>query len=351
MMDLEQHRKPPKTRATIADVARTAGVSKTTISRFLSRQFDSISSDTLKRIEQTIADLNYRPNRMARGLKQDRSFLIGFVVANITNPYATSILRGAEQVCEKHGYNMLVCNTDQDPEKERRYFDLLQTHRIDGLLINTTGMNNLVLHEFTKDNLPVVLVDRKVPELKADLVGTDNKKATTDALNHLLGGGYERIAFFTETIGATSPRLERAEVFRSLLAERGHPSAEDLYEVDFKDNTLFEEILDRFLSSSEGTKRALFAANAVVLLKLIGAMTSRALRIPDDISLIGFDNPEWAPFVGPGITTLAQPTFDIGATAMEQILKRIDGDDSPPQILELPATLMVRGSTVLPAPQ
>ncbi len=344
-MDWEHRHKPPKTRATIADVARTAGVSKTTISRFLSKQYDSISADTLKRIEQTIAELNYRPNRMARGLKQDRSYLIGFVVANIANPYATSILRGAEQVCEKHGYNLLVCNTDQDADKELRYFDLLQTHRIDGLLINTTGMNNAVLHDFTKDNMPVVLVDRKVPELEADLVGTDNRSATADALHYLIDCGYDRIAFFTETIGSTSPRYERAEVFRNLLQERGHPSVDDFYEVDFKDNDRFERGLDRFLASSEGSNRVIFAGNAVVLLKLIGALKDRKLQIPEQISLIGFDNPEWAPYVGPGITTISQPTFEIGTIAMEQVLKRIEGDTSPPQVTELAASLLIRGST------
>ncbi|GGG03910.1 LacI family DNA-binding transcriptional regulator [Paenibacillus abyssi] len=338
--------KNPKSRATIADVARAAGVSKTTISRFLSKQFDSISASTLKRIEETIAELNYRPNRMARGLKQDRSYLIGFVVADITNPYATSIMRGAEEVCEKHGYNLLVCNTDKDPEKERRYFDLLQTHRIDGLLINTTGYNNSILQEMSKDDMPIVLVDRKVPELDFDMVGTDNRKATGEALTHLLACGYERIAFFSEMIGITSPRYERAEVFRSILRERGHASADDFFEVDMKDTNALESSLDRYLESSTGQYRAVFAGNAVVLLKLVGALKQRNLQIPDDVSLIGFDDPEWAPYVDPGITTISQPTFDIGAAAMEQMLKRINGDTSPPQTMELPASLLIRRSTI-----
>jgi LacI family kdg operon repressor len=342
---MEEQRKTPRARATIVDVAREAGVSKTTISRYLSKQYDSISANTLKRIEETIAELNYRPNRMARGLKQDRSYLIGFVVADISNPYATSILRGAEEVCEKHGYNMLVCNTDKDPEKERRYFDLLLTHRIDGLLINTTGYNNSILHKMSKDDMPVVLVDRKVAELDFDIVGTDNREATSDALQHLIACGYERIGFFTETIGKTSPRYERAEQFSSILRDLGHTSTNDMFEIDMKDTAAFEVKLDQFLESSKGQYRAVFAGNAVVLLKMIGALKRKNLRIPEDISLIGFDDPEWAPFVDPGITTISQPTYHIGAAAMEQMLKRIDGDTSPPQIKELSATLLVRGST------
>ncbi len=169
-------------RSTIGDVAREAGVSKTTISRYLSGQFDSISEQTRKRIEQTIADLKYRPNRMARGLKRDRSFSIGMIVADITNPFSTSILRGVEDVCTKHGYSLMVCNTDNDPVKEKEYIMMLQAHRIDGLIINSTGHNNEYLHELAEEQTPVVLVDRKMPELGFDTVVTNNVQATTEAM-------------------------------------------------------------------------------------------------------------------------------------------------------------------------
>jgi LacI family kdg operon repressor len=341
----EHSKKSNGSRPTIDDVARTAGVSKTTISRYLSGQFDSIAEPTRKRIEQTIAALNYRPNRMARGLKRDRSNLIGFVMADIMNPYSTSILRGAEDVCRKHGYNLLVCNTDNDPKQEQHYIYLLQTHRIDGLLINTTGYNNEILHELSKDYTSVVLVDRRVPELGFDMVGTDNAQAMEETMRFLLDSGYERIAYFSEPLGHTSTRLERARKFAEILERNNHPSARDVYEVDLQVSGQLEQKLQEYLESSSGRFRAIFAGNAVILLKVIAALQRMKVRIPDDVSMVGFDDPDWAPLVGSGITTIAQPTYQIGAMAMELVLKRIEGSKDPVQTVQLQAQLIVRDST------
>jgi LacI family kdg operon repressor len=344
-MSEKSSKKPNGSRPTIDDVARTVGVSKTTISRYLSGQFDSIAEPTRKRIEEAITALNYRPNRMARGLKRDRSYLIGFVMADIMNPYSTSILRGAEEVCRKHGYNLLVCNTDNDPQQEKHYIYLLQAHRIDGLLINTTGYNNEILHELSKDYTSVVLVDRRVPELGFDMIGTDNLMATEEAMRFLLECGYERIAYFSERFGNTSTRLERARKFVEVLERHGHPSVRDVYEIDLQVPGQLELRLKEYLESSKGRFRAIFAGNGVIHLKIITALQNMGVHIPDDISMIGFDDPDWAPLVGSGITTIAHPTYQIGAMAMELVLKRIEGSKEPAQTIQLPARLVVRAST------
>lgn len=335
----------PFHRSTIGDVAREVGVSKTTISRYLSGQFDSLSESTRKRIEETIKELKYRPNRMARGLKRDRSFSIGMIVADITNPFSTSILRGVEDICTKNGYSLMVCNTDNDPEKEKEYIMMMQTHRIDGLIINSTGHNNEYLQELAEERTPVVLVDRKVPELDLDTVVTDNIQATTEAVEFFLQQGYERIAFFSQPVGKVSSRYERASTFRDLLAQADHTSRTDIYEADLRMEGQLEQRLDEYLESSNGHFRMLFAANGVMQLKILNILQQRGLHIPDDIGVACYDDLDWAPVIGSGITTIAQPTYEIGVNAMERVLARIIGDQSPGQIIALPGKLIIRGST------
>lgn len=336
-------RKKQTERVTIIDVARAAGVSKTTVSRYLSGQYYALSESTRAKIKEVIEQLHYRPNQMARGLKRDRSYLIGMVVADITNPYSTAVLRGAEDVCKKKGYSMMICNTDNDPAKEREYIFMLQSHRIDGLVINTTGHNNEFLRELANDRIPVVLVDRKVPELGFDTIGLDNEQATKEVLHFILKQGYKRIALFSEPLAGISSRQERATVFTSVLTQYGY--AHDLYEVDLHSPEQLNKKLDHFLKQTEGNKRAILAANGVVMLKLIRTLQLKGIKIPEDLAVAGFDDTEWTPLIGSGITTIAQPTYQIGVTAMERVFQRLEGDTSPAQNIAFSGKLIVRGST------
>ncbi|MBA4493185.1 LacI family DNA-binding transcriptional regulator [Paenactinomyces guangxiensis] len=337
-------RKKLTERVTITDVAHTAGVSKTTVSRYLSGQYHILSENARNRIQEAIRELNYRPNQMARGLKQDRSYLIGMVIADITNPFSTAILRGAEDVCKQRGYSIMVCNTDNDPAKEREYIFMLQSRRIDGLLINTTGRNNQFLRQLAEEHTAIVLVDRKVPELGLDTVGVDNELSTKEAIRFMINRGYEQIAFFTEPLEGVSTRQERANAFKDILIQYGFPVA-DLYEADLQQAEPLLKQLERFLESSREGKRAIFAANGVILLKLIHALKHKGLRIPDDVAIAGFDEMEWTDLIGPGITTVSQPTYQIGVTAMERIFRRLEGDHSPSQNIAFAGKLIIRGST------
>ncbi len=340
---------PPKSphKATIVDVAKAAGVSKTTISRYLSGDYKSISSATLTRIKEAVSELQYRPNRMARGLRQDRSYSIGMIFADISNPYSTSVLRGAEDVGTKQGYSMIVCNTDNDPIKEKNYIAMMQAHRIDGLIIHPTGHNREILDEMAKDQIPIVFIDRSIPGLGFDTVGTDNYSAMSEAARFFLGQGYERIGFFSQPFQNVSSRYERYKAFIDVLGEAGHPSVNDIYEFETRNQEQFEAKLDRFLAETADQSRMLFAVNAVTQLKLINVLQKRGLRIPRDIGIAGFDDSEWAPVISSGLTTIAQPTYEIGQKAMDRVLERIRGDKSPESHLALSANLIIRGSTPL----
>jgi LacI family kdg operon repressor len=333
---------------TIYDVAKAAGVSKSTVSRYLSGRFHELSENTKRKIQEVIEQLNYKPNHMARGLKGNRSFLIGAIVADITNPYTTAILRGAEDVCKENGYALLICNTDNNPQKEKEYISMLQAHRIDGLIIQTTGGTNPFLEELFNDgNTPIVLVDRKVPELSFDLVGIDNQQATYKAVSYLQSQHYERIAWFTEPVTDISVRKERFHAFQEALklTDVHHPSLEDIYVADLKKDDELEMCLENFLGKTQSQSRAIFCANSVILLKVILALQSKGMRVPEDVALIGFDNPEWASAVYSGITTIEQPTSEIGKSCAELIIKRIHGTPMLPQTLSYHASLIKRGST------
>lgn len=345
-MEPKKETPKPQQKATIADVAKEAGVSKTTISRYLSGDYKSISAATLERIQETVSRLRYRPNRMARGLKQDRSYSIGMIFADISNPYSTSVMKGAEDACTSNGYSMIVCNTDNDPVKEKNYIAMMQAHRIDGLIIHPTGHVQEGLNELSQDRVPVVLIDRKLPDLPFDVVATAHYSAAREVVQLLLSEGYERIALFSQPINVVTSRQERCRGFLDGLREAGHPSTNDLYEFEYRSQEQLDSQLDRFLRDSEGQKRTILAINGITQLKLINALQQRGLRLPEDLGMAGFDDADWSPIVGPGITSVAQPTYEIGKIAMERVLARIAGDEAPGHVIELPGKILIRGSTV-----
>jgi LacI family transcriptional regulator, kdg operon repressor len=333
-------------KVTIYDVAREAGVSKTSVSRYLGGRYNELSDKTKKKIEETIKRMNYRPNTMARGLKLGQSHLIGMIVADITNPYSTAILRGAEDLCNQNGYSLMICNTDNNPVKELEYIKMLQSHRIEGLIINTTGGSNEALYQVKEEyHIPVVLIDRKVPELELDTVGLDNQQATTSAVSYLVKQGYERIAFFSQSIHKVSTRYDRFMAFQETLRNLQHPSIDDVFEIQSDQEETVKLQLQKYFESSNGQSRAILAANSVVLLKIIVQLQLQGFTIPNDVAIMGFDNPEWVAVVGSGITTIEQPTYQIGVTAMETLLKRMNGENSLPQTISFNAKLIERGST------
>ncbi|EJY56594.1 transcriptional regulator, LacI family [Alicyclobacillus hesperidum URH17-3-68] len=329
-------------RPTIADVARKAGVSKTTVSRFLSDQAEYISEETYRKIEQAIQALHYEPSQMARGLKAKQSRLIGILVADIANPFTTAILRGAEDVCHRHHYSLLVCNSDNDPIKEQNYIRTLRSHHIDGLILHTTGANQSVLLALQKEKTPVVLLDREVAGMHVDLVGMDNAQATYDALNYLVCQGYNSIAYVTAPTADISTRMERVQAFQSFMADRKLQHTSIVFQIEGKASAL-PDFLTTFMEREDAHAKAIFTGNAVILLQVALAMQQLGYRVPDDVALISFDDPDWAQIVG--ITTVSQSAYEMGVLAAERLVARLGGDAGDPQRLYVTATLQERDST------
>ncbi|MED3513589.1 pectin utilization transcriptional regulator KdgR [Bacillus subtilis] len=329
---------------TIKDVAECAGVSKSTVSRYINGKIDAISPEKVKNIKKAIAELNYRPSKMAQGLKIKKSKLIGFVVADITNPFSVAAFRGVEEVCDQYGYSIMVCNTDNSPEKEREMLLKLEAHSVEGLILNATGENKDVLRAFAEQQIPTILIDRKLPALKLDTVTTDNRWITKEILQKVYSKGYTDVALFTEPISSISPRAERAAVYQEMASVHNVNGLVRLHEIDVKDKEQLKAALRSFHKEMPEQKKAILALNGLILLKIISCMEELGLRIPQDIGIAGFDDTEWYKLIGPGITTIAQPSHDMGRTAMERVLKRIEGDKGAPQTIELEAKVIMRKS-------
>ncbi|WP_318654854.1 LacI family DNA-binding transcriptional regulator [Pseudomonas sp. MWU13-2105] len=328
-----------RSRVTMLDVAERAGVSKASVSRFIGDDRALLSEAIALRIEQAISELGYRPNQMARGLKRGRTRLIGMLVADIRNPYSIAVMHGVETACRAHGYSLVVCNTDRDDQQERLHLAALRSYNIEGLILNTLGHHLEELQELQRE-MPMVLVDRKVEQLDSDLVGLDNAAAVHSAIDHLEQQGYRDLMLVSEPLDGTSSRLERIEHFNREIARRASLSGR----IGHTGSSLQGQLED-FLAAPGAGPKALFCANGIAALAGVQALRELGCKLFDDIGLIALDDLEWFPLVGSGISALAQPTQQIGASAFDCLFKRLRGDKGAARAIDFPARLMVRGST------
>lgn len=338
-------------KVTIAQVAQEAGVSKTSISRYLGGEFDALSEPLLEQIRSTIARLGYQPSQMARGLKGGRTKLIGMLVADILNPYSVAVLHGAEAACQQYGYTLMLCNTGNDEKREQQSLAALHSYSVEGLLFNTQGRNIRPLKELGRTAFPVVLLDRRIDGCDFDLVGLDNVRAAQMATNHLLAQGYTDIGLVVQSLYGVSSRQGRQAGFLQAIAAAGNCHGETL-EVDLDQPGHVATAVQEFLRRRRGSKGklALLAGNGMVSLQIALALQSMKLRFPDDLGLLCFDELSWSPLVGSGISTIEQPTYDIGFAAIERLLARINGERAPRREILLDGCLIQRGSTITSAP-
>ena len=331
-------------RATISDVAKAAKTGKTSISRYLNGEKHLLSDDLLARIEKAIAELNYRPSLMARGLKHGRTRLIGLIIADITNPYSVNVLSGIEAACREKGFTLLVCNTNNEIDQELHYLDLLRSYQVEGIVVNAVGMREEGLNRLQQSSLPMVLIDRKIPDFACDVVGLDNTQAATTATEHLVEKGFEALLFLSEPIGSVNTRRERLDAFRATLQRYAGVVAENA-EVPLNDGAMMDNVLRQFHARHRGMRKAVISTNGALTLQVARSLKRVDLIWGSDIGLLGFDELEWAELAGVGITTLKQPTWQIGYASVEQVVRRIEGGSDPICERVFSGELIVRGST------
>ena len=334
-------------RSTIADVARHAGVSKATVSRFLNHRETLLTPAIAARVEAAVADLAYVPSPMAQSLKRGRSRLIGLVVADIANPYSVAVLRGAEQACREAGYLVMLFNLGNESERESAGIRALSSYKVEGFILNTMGGDAGALLETARQGKPIVLVDRLHHGLDADFVSLDNQHAISLSAQHLVEAGYRELLLVTEALGTVSSRIERVSAFDAFVEQRPEVSGSYFVSTSVNDDALITALHDlrrRAIARNAGLP-ALISNNAVVTLRLVALIAQLGWRLGKDVGLIGIDDTEWAPFVGPGVSAVSQPTRDLGRLAAQCLMQRLGGLGAPARRLLLPGILMARGST------
>ena len=326
---------------TIDDVARAAGVSKATVSRFLNPGDKQLSPEIAARVEQAIRVLDYQPSPMAQGLTRGRSRLIGLVVADVTNPYSVAVLQGAEKACREAGYLVMLFNIGNDEGRERDAIRALSSYQVEGFLLHTLGSDSSALAEALRHGKPAVLIDRRAGDAQADLVGLDNAGAVQRCVDHLTERGYRHLLYVTERTRGVSSRIERQAAFLRAMPERGLS-----FEFEPGAEAALDDALLQLRRRARGKGCAVICANAVITLRVAAAAARLGLALGADLGLVGFDETEWASLVGPGLSTISQPTDDIGRSAARCLIERLQGLQMPARQILLPGTLVPRGSSL-----
>jgi LacI family transcriptional regulator, fructose operon transcriptional repressor len=336
----------PNQATTIKDVARLAGVSVATVSRVLS-DHSYVRDEVRWRVQKAIAELSYRPNRVARSLRAQRSKFIGLIISDIENPFYTALVRAVEDVAYARQYSLLLCNSDEDPEKERVYIEFMRDEQVAGVIASPTAENLTSLQVLIDAKIPVVAVDRRAKQTPVDTVMLDHAKSAYLLAKHLVEQGHTRIGMVIGNTTTTSGR-ERKRGFLKALKEAGvTPDSALMREVKPMEEAGFQAALG--LLSLPNPPTALFIGNNLLTVGALKAIQHKKLRIPKDISLVGHDELPWMSLLSPGITVVAQPVYDLGRQAVDLLMARIKGDEQPPREIKLDPTLIIRQSVGQPA--
>lgn len=324
------------------DIARQAGVSTATVSRVLNSK-GGVSPDLEARVLGAVRELGYEPNVLARSLRLKRTHTIGVLVSDITNPFFAEVVRGLEDVAHRNGYSLILCNAEEDPDKERHYLRLLRSKRVDGIAYSWSGSGPEEALRTSELGIPLVCLDRRQDGVAADAVLVQNREGAREAVLHLASHGYRRVAVITGPLSITTG-AERLEGYRQAVQEAGLATDETLIRMaDF---------------SLEGGRRAtvellhlsdppdaLFVGNNVMTIGSLQVLREAGLAIPGQMALIGFDDMPWAALIEPPLTVVAQPAYRLGTTAAGLLFERIlTGDDMPPAELRLNTRLIRRAS-------
>ncbi|WP_046158433.1 LacI family DNA-binding transcriptional regulator [Chromobacterium vaccinii] len=320
----------------IKDVALLAGVSVATVSRVLGN--GPVSAALRAKVEAAVAQSGYRPNLSARRLRSQASRTIGLIVSDIRNPFFTSVSRAVEDVAYRAGMRVILCNTDENPDKEAMYLRLMQEERVSGVIFAATRATADSL-DVAGLGFPVVMIDRAGPAARCDAVLLDNRTAAAQLVEHLLGRGYRRIGGLFGNTSSTG--AERHAGFAEAMERAGLPAAARFVAPSAE---AAQAEAAKWLGDA-GAPEALIASNGLLLLGVVKAVREAGVAVPGRLALAGFDNDSWTELADPGMTVIEQPVDEIGRAAMEMLLERLERPERPLRKVVLAGRLVERGSS------
>ena len=339
---------------TMADVARSAGVSVATVSHVLNGT-RPVLPHTRQAVLDAVEELGYTPNGLARSLVTSRTRSIGLAVSAISNPYFTEILQGVESCALEHGYSLLLADPHDDPEHERTVVQLLHERRVDGVIVAPSAQPDALVAYLTRHRLPAVFLDRLLPEGAGgqdapafDQICADGTQPTARLVGHLASLGHRRIGLVAGLPG-WSTTAERLAGYRRGLAAAGLACDERLV-VHGDSSAGGAERATGELLSRAAPPTALVTANNAMTIGALRALRERGLSVPADMALCCFDDFDWAGLFTPGLTAIAQPGRELGAGAVRLLLDRLDAPDRPARTVRLPCSFVHRTSCGCPTP-
>lgn len=337
-----------KRKVTIRDVAELVGVHHSTVSRALSpSKRDKISPAVVKKVEQAADKLGYFPNIVASSLKQNRSFTVGVLIPDLTNPLFPPIIRGIQDTVEAAGYTVITANTDDEQDKELNALRIMRGRAIEGMIITTARREDRIVEECIANDIPFVLVNRTVDQEGVSAVVVDDDHGVRSVVDHLVGLGHACIAHVSGP-QHSSTGFGRARAFTRCM--NTHDLQGDLIQATEKytieeGRHAFARLLERDMKLT-----AVVAANDLLALGCMDAMNERGLLVPDDISITGYDDIQFLDRMSPALTTVQVPKYEMGAQATRNLLDMIAGVDSSASVVRLQPKLIVRDSTAAALP-
>lgn len=329
--------------STIQDVAKMAGVSVATVSRVLNGS-PSVSESTREAVKDAIRKLNYRPNLIGRNLRRTETRMVLVLLPTIANPFYARIVKGIEDIAHKNGYNIMLCNTDSDRNREKVYLELLLNKLSDGVIFMAPELSKEELSAIG-ESFPVVQCCEYKEEARVSHVSIDNFEAARKAVKHLLGLGHKRIGLISCDNNFLST-IQREAGYRKALEEGGIAYDSSLVKRggDYGFRSGWRVAKQFILMKDRPT--AIFAISDVMAIGAMRAIKENNLKVPDDIAVMGFDDISFASMCDPLLTTISQPKYDLGCTAMELLLKHIREEVKEPEGIFLEHELIVRESTI-----
>lgn len=333
-----------KSAATIRDIARMLGISKSTVSRALNDHYD-VNPETSKKVRELATQLDYQPNLLAQHLKQQRTNTIGVIIPETVNRFFAKAVGGIQQVANRAGYNVIICQSDETLATEQNNLKTLLANKVDGLLVSVSRETNRYDHfqQAIDKEVPLVFFDRIVEELHASQVYSDNYEISLQGTEHLIAQGCKRIAFIAGSQHLYNNR-NRLNGYLDAIKKHNLPVNESLIvHISYKANEVEDYV--RRLFNLRHKPDAIFAINDMAALEIIYILKKRGLNIPKDVAVLGFNNETICRLTEPSLSSIDHPAFDMGAAATEILLRQIAQPDFKAEKLLIKSRLVVREST------
>jgi LacI family transcriptional regulator len=341
---VEKPHRPP----TIIDVAKAAGVGRSTASRVMSGR-GGVKPATREKVLQVAEELGYSPNPLAQGMLSGRTNTLGAVLGDVENPFFAQATRAITDTARAHGYDVILANSDERLEAEQAAVQLMVDKRVDGIIVSPASSLQVDHLRRALRTTPIVLIDRKVPALGVDTVVIDNYTAAFKATQLLTNLGHERIAVTSNASRETpdapyiSSVTERFDGVRAALRAAGITPDPNMFWIGGWKSSPDDTAVARFSGSLHPT--AILATDSLVALSTLAAARRAGLSVPDDLSLITFDNSPWSEAFHPGLSVVSQPVRELGERATAMLIERAKGSAQPPREIQLQTTLIEREST------